>query len=121
MTMRYSSHAVARLADLTLVPVDERGLVHQKGPWLEIGPDACDDLIVTTACRRIIRKGSDEESADESAVRRLVEEYGYAYVPQFAANMLPNGPGLVSTSSARNLDDMSKRYVEKDPQRAVVR
>jgi hypothetical protein len=108
MTMRYSSHAVARLADLTLVPVGERGLVHQRGPWLEIGPDASDDHVVTIACRRIVSR--EERAGGECSVRELVEAHGYAYVS-------PTGPSALAPART----DMSEQYVEKIAPRTLAR
>lgn len=79
MTSRYSSHAIARLADLTLLPSRQRGLVRQEGPWLHLGPEASDDEIVTIACRHIdLREHLD---VNEERVRERVSKFGYCYVP----------------------------------------
>jgi hypothetical protein len=115
MTTRYSSHAVARLAYLTLVPSNERGLVRQRGPWLEIGAEASDDLIVTVACRRMVRR-EEPYDLNEIAVRELVEKHGYAYI---APSGLGSGPGIVDTTPERLVDDTSKRYIEKARSGAV--
>lgn len=113
MTTRYSSHAIARLADLTLVPASERGLVRQRGPWLEVGPDASDDLIVSVACRRIARKQHAESS--EETVRELVEEHGYIYVA-------PAGPRIADARSDRvGSNDIPNQYVQEDTSTVVAR
>lgn len=78
MTSRYSSHAIARQADLTLLPSRKQGLVRQQGPWLHVGPGASDDAIVSIACRRLLLR--ERGVSDEESVREQVRNLGYQYV-----------------------------------------
>lgn len=102
MTSRYSSHAIARQADLTLLPSREQGLVRQQGPWLHVGPGASDDAIVSIACRRLLLR--ERGLADEEIVRERVRAFGYRYVQPTKTH-----PELLV--SARN--DRSKGSVQK--------
>lgn len=74
-----SARALARSAGLTVVSVQEHGIVRQDGPVLEIGVGASDGAVATVACRRQL---ACLGMRDERLVMRLVESHGYEYVPE---------------------------------------
>ncbi len=102
MAPRLGSLAIARQADLTLVPSKQRYLVRQDGPWLHVGPDASGDVIVSIACRRMVLK--QRQVADERQVRELVRKLGYRYVT-------PAKTHTAALASVRS--EVSKRKVER--------
>jgi hypothetical protein len=72
--------AIARRADLWIrVLSDDRSAVRLDGPVMEVGPSADPNAVVTFGCRRILARCGVH---DEASVLRLVEHYGFAYVPQ---------------------------------------
>jgi hypothetical protein len=72
--------AIARRADLWIrVLSDDRAAVRVDGPVMEVGRGADPNAVVTLGCRRLLARCGVQ---DEAAVLRLVEHYGYAYVPQ---------------------------------------
>lgn len=68
---------LARTAGFFLMPVSVRGAVRIRDGVLEIGPDACVDLIAAISCRKILEAAGD---ASEEDVQAMVEFYGYVYV-----------------------------------------
>jgi len=102
MATRYSSHAVARLADLVLVPVRQPQVVRQRGPYLEIGPQASGDVIVTVACRRLL--ALEGARCTERALRERVRSFGYAYAV---------APAIVKTRTPSRRGDIANQRVGK--------
>lgn len=103
MTSRFSSHAIARQAGLTLVPVRQRGAVREQGLWLYLGPGACDDTIVTVSCRRMVLR--EHLTVDEARVREKVRSFGYRYVSPTKTHP----KSLVSVRSDRSVESIKKR------------
>lgn len=71
--------AIARGADLWIrVVADDRRAVRVDGPVMEVGREGDPNAVVTLGCRRHLARNGVH---DEAEVLRLVESYGYNYVP----------------------------------------
>lgn len=65
-------------ANLYLWPITEHGVVRVVGGYLEHGPHVHADQITTVVCRHMLSKCG---VFDELDVMRLVEDYGFSYMP----------------------------------------
>lgn len=71
--------AIARRADLWIRMVsDDRRAVRVDGPVMEVGRAADPNAVVTIGCRRLL---ATRGVHDEAHVLKIVELYGYVYVP----------------------------------------